>query len=231
MTRLALAALALATAACVTVDGDVLVDGTLLTSCDDVVRRTSDAQACSFVGLCALADPADPSCCQLIARCDDGTLALERYCSPSCAPCMDDTGCTFGAQVCDGQQCVACPDVSACTPCESGFTPLLRNGCPTCTCAPRSECSDEPATACTDEECYPGLVCAPGCAPGDSACCANVCAAPGCPSPAPLGCDTDCTTDPSCQTCVTVACECEMGRWVCTSGCGLPSGTCFQPTT
>ncbi len=230
MRRALLATAIVAATACVTVDGDVLVDGTQLTTCADVERRMSDLQACSFTGLCAVPDATDPSCCQLIASCDDGTLALERYCAPGCAPCMDDSGCRFGEQLCDDQQCAACPDVSACPPCEVGFAPLSRNGCPTCTCAPASECTADPTTACTDEQCYPGLVCAPGCVAGDPGCCANVCAAAGCPSPAPLGCDTDCTTAPMCQTCVTVACECDQGRWICRADCGTPTGACFQPT-
>jgi hypothetical protein len=202
----ALAALAsLALAACVTEDADVLQEGTPLLSCADVPGRISDRQACLFTDACVVPTPTDPTCCQTIATCVAGTLDLASYCQPGCAACMDDTGCVAGRQVCDGNVCVACPDTTNCAPCGPGLVPLVRNGCPTCTCAPASQCDLADPTACNGDECYPGLVCAPGCLPGDPTCCANVCAAPGCPSPAPLGCDTDCATNPMCTSCVTGA--------------------------
>lgn len=229
MIRAAALTAALALAGCVTEDADVLTDGTPLTSCADVPGRTSDTQACIFSGVCALPDRTDPACCQTIATCVGGTLALTPYCEPGCATCADDRACAPGRQLCDGNQCVDCPDASMCPPCPSGLAPLVRNGCPTCTCAPASECGLDPTT-CPGEECYPGIVCAPGCMPGDPSCCANVCAAPGCPSPAPLGCDTTCSPAEMCSTCVTGACDCVMGQWQCTAVCGDRTGVCFQPT-
>lgn len=227
--RAALAALALA--ACVTEDADVLREGTPLVSCGDVPGRISDQQACLFTDACVVPTPSDPSCCQTIATCVAGTLNLDSYCQPGCAACMDDTGCVAGRQICDGNSCVACPDTTNCAPCAPGLAPLTRNGCPTCTCAPASECSFADPAACPGEQCYPGLVCAPGCFPGDPSCCANVCAASGCPSPAPLGCDTDCGSNPGmCTTCVTGACACVMGQWSCTATCGELTGMCFQPS-
>ena len=225
----ALAALALA--ACVTEDADVLQEGTPLLSCADVPGRISDHQACLFTDACVVPTPADPTCCQTIASCVAGTLDLASYCQPGCAACMDDSGCVAGRQVCDGNTCVACPDTSNCAPCAPGLAPLTRNGCPTCTCAPPSECSFADPATCPNEECYPGLVCAPGCFPGDPSCCANVCATPGCPSPAPLGCDTDCGSNPTmCASCVIGACACVMGQWSCTATCGERTGVCFQPS-
>lgn len=231
MTRTAPALLAtLALAACVTEDADVLQQGPPLTSCAEVPGRISDQQACLFADACVVPTPTDPTCCQTIATCVAGTLSLQSYCQPGCAACMDDTGCVAGRQVCDGNVCVACPDTTNCAPCGPGLVPLVRNGCPTCTCAPASQCDFADPTACNGAECYPGLVCAPGCPPGDPTCCANVCAAPGCPSPAPLGCDTDCATNPMCTSCVTGACECIMGQWSCTAVCGERTGVCFQPS-
>lgn len=232
--RCVVAAIAsLALAACVTEDADVLVDGQPLTSCDQVAQRTSDDQACTFTGVCALAAPTDPVCCQVLASCAGGTLRLDRYCEPGCAECADDTQCVAGATLCEANRCVACPDPSTCAawPCPPGLVPLVRNGCETCTCAPPSECGLDP-TQCMGEACYPGMVCAPGCAPGDPSCCANVCAPPGCASPAPLGCDTTCPPAMGCpdDTCVTGACECMGDTWVCTPVCGPRSGICFQPT-
>lgn len=228
MTR-ALVLVALALAGCVTEDADVLTDGTPLASCAAVAGRTSDDQACTFAGVCSVPEPTDPICCQTLATCDGGSLSLNRYCEPGCTPCADDRQCAPGMQVCDGSQCVACPDVGMCPPCPSGLEPLVRNGCATCTCAPASQCDVDP-TQCQGAQCYPGMVCAPGCAPGDASCCANVCAAPGCPIPAPLGCDTACPPNEMCTTCVTGACACQMGQWVCTAVCGERTGACFQPT-
>lgn len=222
-----------AAAGCVTADGNVLLDGTPLASCDQVPGRTSDDQACTFAGVCVVPDPTDPmpSCCQTLASCDGGTLSLDRYCEPGCTACLDDTGCPAGRELCDGNRCTACPDPTACPPCPAGLAPLVRNGCTTCTCAPPSQC--DPNTmqcSATGEECYPGMVCTPGCTPSDPSCCANVCAAPGCPSPAPLGCDTTCDpTTMMCSECVTGACACLNGRWSCTAVCGTPTGMCFQP--
>jgi hypothetical protein len=234
VTRLALA-LAVA-AACVTEDANVLIEGTPLTSCAEVPGRTSDQQACRFPDACLVPAPTAPACCETIATCVAGTLNLESYCQPGCAACMDDTGCVAGRQLCEGNVCVACPDPAMCPPCPPGLSPLHRNGCATCTCAPAAECSISDPTACNGEICYPGLVCARGCGPDDPGCCANVCAAPGCPSPAPLGCDTDCGPNPNqCSTCVTGACECVMGQWSCSAVCGAATGggtpgICFQPS-
>lgn len=216
-------------AACVTEDGDVLQQGTPLTSCDQVAMRTSDEQACTFSGACAISTPSDPACCQVLASCVAGTLSLERYCEPGCGECMDDTTCERGATVCDGGRCVACADPDECTPCAAGLVPLERNGCATCICAPPSECSLDPAE-CMGELCYPGMLCAPGCAPEDPGCCANACAPAGCPSPAPLGCDTVCPVELNCESCVTGACECVRDTWVCRAVCGERTGVCFQPT-
>lgn len=225
-----LAFVAIVTAACVTADGDVLSVGELLTSCDQVARRSSDDQACAFADVCAVPDADDPTCCQTFVACVDGLLQFEPYCSPNCRGCMTDAECGFGVGWCEGTACVACPDPGACPPCSDGQVPLVRNGCPSCQCAPPSECDGGPGACGPVEVCYPGMVCATGCDPNQSDCCANVCAAAGCPSPAPLGCDTTCA-DPTCaEGCVTTACECVDTRWVCRSACGTRTGVCFQPT-
>lgn len=221
-----------ALAACITTDQDVLSVGVPLTACSEVAMRTSDNQACSFTDVCAEPDPTDPGCCQTFVSCQAGLLQFDRYCTTDCQACRDDSQCVAGRQICDGNTCVACRGPAECPPCDPGLVPLTRNGCATCQCAPPSECTDG-TMSCDGSPtsiCYPGMVCAPGCVPGDPGCCANVCAERGCPSPAPLGCDTICT-DPGCDpgNCITTACECVGARWECTGSCGTPTGMCFQP--
>ncbi|MEZ4403757.1 MAG: hypothetical protein R3B06_27280 [Kofleriaceae bacterium] len=234
MSRRAALVVTLAAVGCVTSDGNVLTSGTPLTECSQARARTSDQQACAFTDVCSIPDDTDPGCCQQIVTCASGTLHLERYCSPGCQQCVDDTACPPGMTICDGNQCVACPDPAMCPPCAPGTAPLIRNGCPTCTCAPASECDAADPAACAQpnpEVCYPGQVCAPGCDATDPTCCANVCAAPGCPVPAPQGCDTACPPGLGCATCVTTGCACVMGQWSCGAVCGEPTRQCFQPST
>lgn len=226
-------AAAAALAGCVALDADVLTVGPVLADCMAVLGRASDQQACGFAGVCSWPAATDPTCCQVLAICERGTLAIEQYCDPSCRTCAADRECPVGVAVCDGDACVACPDPTTCAPCAAGTTPVARNGCATCLCAPPSECGGDPAgpggCAVPGETCYPGLVCADGCGPGDPSCCANVCAADGCPVPAPLGCDTRCPPELGCQECVTGACECGAGQWTCTPICAPMTGRCFQP--
>lgn len=224
-------ALLLALTACVTEDANVLVDGTPITSCDQLATRTSDQQACTFTGICALGLPSDPGCCQQLATCAGGSLHLDQYCETGCIACDDDTDCTAGTELCDANRCTACPTPASCDgwPCPAGTTNLVRNGCATCTCAPASEC--ESSTGCGADTCYPGLVCAAGCASADPGCCTNTCAPAGCPSPAPVGCDTACPASFECETCITGACECVGATWVCTPLCGYQTGQCFQPSS
>lgn len=227
------AALAVLTlTACVAADQPVLTAGPTLTSCDAVLTRTSDLQACDFDGVCSWSDPADPdgmACCTYFAVCAEGRLLVEPMCPGDCQACTQDDQCPAGVAWCDGVSCTTCPDSSMCADCAPGTVPIERNGCNTCACAPPSQCSDPLGCTGPDESCYRGQVCADGCAPGELTCCANVCAAPGCSEPAPLGCLTDCPMDMSCLQCMASGCACSNGVWQCTAVCSDVVGPCFVP--
>jgi hypothetical protein len=235
--------LAASATACVAADEPVLTAGPTLTTCAAVMTRASDLQACDFDGVCSWSDPANPAgtvCCSYYAVCNGGRLLVEPSCSPDCTQtCLNDAGCPTGAAWCDGTTCVACPDPAMCPPCPTGTMPVLRNGCPTCTCAPPSECAGtdpntgvmECDTPQTGEVCYRGQVCTAGCAPGEPTCCANVCAAPGCSEPAPQGCRMDCPTMENCPQCMATDCTCNNGVWQCTPVCSDVVGPCFHAAT
>ena len=229
---LALVAGALA-AACVVDDADVLTLGPVLRSCDEVPRRVSDRQACDFTGVCNLTLPGSPACCAELVTCSGGALSVHPYCDDGCVSCAGDAECPRGERLCDGQQCVACPDPSTCEPCGDGTQLLERNGCVTCECGPPAQCSPADNTPCDPMDptstCYPGLRCGAGCQAGEPGCCLNVCAAPGCSSPAPLGCDTPCPVELGCQTCQTAACRCDGMAWTCDAVCAPTTGACFFP--
>src|SRR5262249_21142357 len=155
-------------------------------------------------------------CCQDYAFCGAGMLIHETKCDPAaCIKCVGDADCTFGKEICDLGRCVACPDLGACAPCPAGFATLARNGCPSCDCAPPSECDG--ARPCGGvQKCYLGEVCVKGCVPSYD-CCANVCAdaTQPCSMPAPLGCNMKCPVELGCGTCAAEACICDQGTWVC----------------
>ena len=101
-----------------------------------------------------------------------------------CGPCAGDLDCG-PEHLCLGESCVACDTTVECPPCPEGQEPLSRNGCPSCTCAPVSECI---VGACPEGlACEPGPVCVEGCQRLD--CCSNVCVPPPLeavpPEPAP----------------------------------------------
>lgn len=227
-----IALLAVALAGCIAADQPVLTAGPTLTSCEAVPSRVSDLQACDFDGVCTWSDPTNPdgsACCSYFAICTEGRLLVEPMCQPECRTCARDVECPAGVSWCDGTTCVACTDPGMCPPCPAGTVPITRNGCPTCTCAPASECTDPATCAAPSESCYRGQVCAEGCAPDELGCCANVCAAPGCAEPAPQGCLMDCPLGATCPQCMATACACSNGVWQCTAVCSDVVGPCFLP--
>ncbi len=231
----AIALLACALASCVAADAPVLTAGPTLTTCAQVEARANDLQPCDFDGVCSWSDPVNPdgtTCCTYFAVCAEQRLVIEPMCAPGCQACMTDGNCPSGEAWCTGSTCTACPPPDMCPPCPMGTVPIVRNGCPTCTCAPASECID-PAScdAPVGEQCYRGQVCSDGCAPGDAGCCANVCAAPGCSEPAPQGCRMDCLMDPNCPQCMATDCVCTNGLWSCTPVCSDVVGPCFLAAT
>jgi hypothetical protein len=214
-----------------TVESQVLyvADASLLLTCEEAFQAGGGA-VCPAELRCTRPSGDPAGCCSEFAVCVGGQLVIDQVCSPECKPCMDDSGCPYGAATCNGERCEACPDPALCPPCDDGLVPLLRNGCMTCFCAPPSQCSG-PEECGDTRTCYPGASCAEGCLPGDPGCCANVCAAidPPCPEPAPLGCYMDCDAMPNCDACLATACECVEGRWSCSAGCGYSTAPCAFP--
>lgn len=222
-------AVALSAAAACTVERQVLGGDDPLASCTDVWARGAPGDSCTFSDPCSRETPEQPMCCLDYAYCRSGALVMDTTCNPDCATCVDDHSCAFGAAICNGTVCEPCPPSDptgqtcqvSCPP-NWGF--LSRNGCGTCECAPRSECSlTDPTTCAADpngERCYAGFPNPLGCAPDDDGCQVNVCSAPGCSEPAPLGCFTTCTL-PACTQCATTACDCDpaTGTWRCEQVC------------
>jgi hypothetical protein len=188
-----------------------------------------DGATCRLPEVCLRSSPEDPICCRLVAVCDGGRLVHGHRCDAGCQPCASDRECPHGVAVCELERCVPCRPVETCEPCPAGFAPLMRNGCPTCDCAPRSEC-ERPDGCGLEQVCYVGAACAKGCV-GDFTCCANVCGPiePPCPRPAPLGCQMRCPAELGCDQCAGVNCMCMSGRWFCRPVCSTVVAPCFVP--
>ena len=140
-------------------------------------------------------------------------------------PCFDDSGCTFGAEICTAEHCEACPDLTTCTfACPTNWVHLQRNGCDECECAPPVTCNAVSA-ACTGGTCQESADCASdGCLPSDTKCCATQCvpAATSCLAELPVGCVYQCSTALSqagCSRCLAESCTCQGGAWSCTTVC------------
>jgi hypothetical protein len=226
----ALALAVVALGAC-TVERQVLGGDAVIDSCDEVWAFGEPGDACALDEPCDRPTPMDETCCIDFAYCRNGELVMDVSCDLDCFACVDDHGCPAGAAVCNNQICEPCPLTPAggmdCGfSCPEDWEFLTRNGCPTCDCAPPSEC-DLGETMCMTNSpdgiarhCYQGdHVADLGCAPDDSGCSANVCAPAGCAAPAPLGCLLPCTTDPACGLCATDSCTCEGGAWICAEIC------------
>ena len=234
MTRtaaLALAAAAAALAAC-TVERQVLLDDTVLITCEQVWATGAPGDRCDLVEQCARNNPDNETCCIDYAYCLTGELAMDTTCDPECATCTDDHGCAAGAAVCSGMLCESCdlmtdPAGTMCNDCPPGWTYLTRNGCLTCECAPPTECDQNVADSCSPadpggSQCYQGLRLADAaCASDDAGCFSNTCSAPGCEPLAPVGCFTECRELTDCGQCATNDCECDpgSGTWVCDEIC------------
>jgi hypothetical protein len=140
--------------------------------------------------------------------------------------CVDDLACAPGF-LCAGSHCYECEWDVTCEPCPDGQDYLMRNGCPTCQCAPPGQCHDD--SACGDGfVCALGSICAEGCSRLD--CCVNACSDGSCLEPAPEGCSMDCERPECGNTCLAEACWCDgaTGSWQCTAGaCDLGLAACF----
>jgi len=216
-------AVALALLTACTVEHQVLDDPSgVVTSCDEAWTVGQTGAPCAFEAPCDQSDPFDPMCCTDYAYCSSEGLVMDIVCDPSCG-CDLDEQCTFGAAICEDRRCVDCPPTDLCGACPDGWVPLTRNGCPTCQCAPPSEC-DFPGDSCdpggtTGEICYGGQTCAEGCDGTQPGCCSNACSAAGCPDRAPVGCFMECPSASPCTLCAAGTCECDGVAWQCTAVC------------
>jgi hypothetical protein len=233
MTRALQLAMVLAVAC--TVERDVLVDSPRVTTCAAALAATT-GEPCAFEGTCMQASPTNALCCSDTAVCQADAVVADHTCKPECSPCTDDSQCPFGAAICTGTACEACPSTSTCPVCPLQWKRLERNGCPTCDCGPPTTCNAT-SLACSGATsmCYPGARCTPGCVANDPGCCTSECAAPGCglAGPAPVGCLATCTgpqTASGCNTCAADHCDCVSGAWHCTPTCANGTqASCIAP--
>jgi hypothetical protein len=195
----------------------------VVTNCDEAWLGF-EAAPCAFDTLCERPSPIDPACCTDYAYCTEDGLFFAESCADSCG-CRSDLECNYGEAICESTLCEPCPDTTLCERCPDGWLPLLRNGCPTCACAPPSECElDDPGQPCdpdgnTGEVCYAGSRCADGCDASQAGCCANACSVPGCEGSAPMGCLMDCDPGQGCGLCAADYCECDGVTWSCIPVC------------
>jgi hypothetical protein len=194
-------------------------DGQVLTECEQAFTALENAP-CAFTGTCEREAPGTSGCCVDHFRCASTGVIVEETCAPGCS-CSDDSACEFGVAFCSGV-CRACPATDICPPCPEGWTRLARNGCPTCTCAPPSQCF-QVGEGCPSgngaQVCIAGAACAAGCDASQRGCCANVCGPRECPGPVKLGCRMACPPGAACETCAADACACELGQWRCSAVC------------
>lgn len=141
--------------------------------------------------------------------------------------CVGHSNCEFG-QLCFHGRCEPCGPANCSDPCPFAAprVELLRNGCVTCECEPRSECSQD-IDCPGGQVCYIGLQCEEGCA-GLSCCLGNQCSVPGCASPAAVDCAlVGCADGQICsRLCPPPVCECDSQQWVCAASGGGQDITC-----
>ncbi len=192
-----------------------------ITDCE-AARLGVDGDRCDLFDRCLWSDPAPGGCCTTRATCEQSVLSIDTGCGTECGLCGPDRDCPFGEAFCQGDRCTPCPETAPCPPCPAGWVPLERNGCPSCECAPPSQCDVlSPATCLPPDRCYIGALCAEGCESFD--CCVNVCSNAECIPIAFEGCPTACSTISGCSECALEQCECMPGgTWVCRERCITP---------
>lgn len=221
LVALALAALALAALATCSTPVRVL-EVPRITDCD-LARIGAEGDACTLPEPCLWSEPAaDGGCCTTRATCRGGRLSLDVGCGQACRDCGREADCPFGIAFCLGNQCAPCPDTEPCAPCPTGWVPLERNGCPSCECAPPSQCDVfAPGTCPSPNRCYIGAFCAEGCDSID--CCVNVCSGADCIPLVFEGCPVPCSATPGCSQCALEQCTCTPGgQWACRERCVAP---------
>jgi len=188
----------------------------------EVARLGADGDLCSLPEPCVWSEPAAGGCCTTRASCPGGRLALDTGCGSECGPCNGDDDCAFGRGFCHTGRCTPCPGAGPCAPCPPGWVPLQRNGCPSCECAPPSQCDIlEPSTCPPPNRCYIGTRCSEACTSFD--CCVNVCSNAECIPVAPEGCAAPCRVTAGCSACALEECQCLPGGvWGCRERCVAP---------
>lgn len=201
----------------------------VLSSCD-LAQLGESGDPCNFSGACFWSETtSSDGCCTVRGTCAQGRLSATRMdCRPQCEVCGIDFECVYGEAVCNDSRCTPCPELDAsCAPCFPGWVPLGRNGCPSCDCAPPSQCSLlNPSSCPSPNTCHLGSRCAEGCDAPD--CCVNLCTGSQCSGPAPEGCPVSCRITPDCSACALEGCVCTpasgggIGRWTCHERCVEP---------
>jgi hypothetical protein len=201
---------------------DDLEDPVVYTDCESVLAFAQGGERCEDLPEEGCFE--EDECSVRAFYCELGQLYP--YSEEKCG-CVDDLECEPGF-LCAGNHCHECAWDQTCDPCPEGQDYLMRNGCPTCQCAPPGQCHD-------DTECGEGFVCSLGtaCAEGCSRldCCVNACSDGSCPEPAPEGCSMECEDRPECgNLCLAEACWCDgqTGTWQCKAGaCDVGIAACF----
>ena len=221
--RLAPLALAAVIAACAGCPGSVTVlELPAILDCD-AARIGADGDRCTLTERCLWSEPGpEGGCCTTRATCEGLSLEVDTGCGDACGACSLDRDCPFGEAFCLRDRCAPCPDTRPCPPCPEGWVPLERNGCPSCECAPPSQCDVlTPGSCPSPNRCYIGERCAEGCELFD--CCVNVCSNADCVPIVWEGCPITCSTIPGCGSCALEQCEClPGGTWVCKERCVAP---------
>jgi hypothetical protein len=201
-----------------------------------LARISEEGAPCAFTAPCLWTEPASGGgCCANRATCNNRRLSLDNDCAAACQTCGRDVDCPFGATFCvhgpEFGECAPCLPTGPCPSCPAGWVPLTRNGCPSCECAPPSQCDIfTPGSCPSPNRCYIGQRCAEGCS-GPDPCCVNVCSGGDCIPIVWEGCPVACK-NLACGECMLEQCQCMPGgTWACRERCIAPGSvrTCQVP--
>jgi hypothetical protein len=218
---LALAASAASAASAACSDRVAVLSVPVITTCE-LARVAAEGDACDLPEPCFQTAASGGGCCTTRETCRDGGLTVDTGCGSACTTqCGPDRDCPYGKAFCQGGLCTPCAGAHDCPACPAGWVRLERNGCPSCDCAPPSQCDVLDPSTCPDPaRCYIGGLCAEGCQSFD--CCVNVCSVASCFFLAPEGCPLPCRTIPGCTSCALEQCECIGNSFACRERCVAP---------
>jgi len=186
--------------------------------CVTALSQGKTGEFCSSPFKCS----ATSGCCQVVASCEGGLLAVKSACNDCAASCTVDADCGFG-RLCEAYHCRDCSK----EPCPPTWIVASRNGCSVC--VPPSECHLEQDPACgTGQICVAGLTCLPGCKSDPACCFGNQCALAGCgPLDAADCLVVGCAPLSMCKVAseaMPCTCDGKSGKWVCEKP---PINTCI----